>query len=436
MIEKSTKNHTIKIAILAEEPLKWGSGKHYFPVILDGYTWKIKDKSYRFETEYIYDTDILDGKLNISTYDVLLIPGGGVGDGLSIVKGFKSFRKVRKWKKNIADFIKNGGGCVGICGGAALITGLSTGIDSKPRTLVERLYNNSSIGISCVKHYYNNLSMPIFSLFQSKYPEQIGAMAYVFSFAPGETENGTYIHSGGVPIDFQLHKDNPIFSDISKDTERIRWWGGPAIFIPKNPDRDVKILARYPKLDLSENKNTKIYAWKYTSGIHGIIRGMFRAAKIIKKENNSLRNLLLYAFFLSGNWKKTEKLIELDLSNKPCMTSEIYPNENKGRIILSTPHPEYMIWWGGNIEEVPDTKNNDMAHGFHKWKNIKPLSKTLADELTYTWWIVRRMTAWAAKIPDDHMPSITKEIIKEKTQEIINDNIYWDGSLIDQMNNI
>ena len=33
--KKYSINNIIKIAILAEEPLGWGSGKHYFPVILN-----------------------------------------------------------------------------------------------------------------------------------------------------------------------------------------------------------------------------------------------------------------------------------------------------------------------------------------------------------------------------------------------------------------
>ena len=48
----------IRVAILAEEPIGWGSGKHYFPIILDGYKWEINKKTYKFSTCYIYDKDI------------------------------------------------------------------------------------------------------------------------------------------------------------------------------------------------------------------------------------------------------------------------------------------------------------------------------------------------------------------------------------------
>jgi len=56
---KSEKEETINIAILAEEPVGWGSGKHYFPLILDGYQWTVDDKTYTFSTTYIYDSCLL-----------------------------------------------------------------------------------------------------------------------------------------------------------------------------------------------------------------------------------------------------------------------------------------------------------------------------------------------------------------------------------------
>ena len=142
MLNKNIKKRIIKVAIHAEEPLGWGSGKHYFPVILDNYTWSSDDTSYKFSTSYIVDKDIMKGKLNITNYDVLLVPGGGVGDGQAIVKGFNSYGKVRRWKKNIANFIKEGGGYVGICGGTALITGLNTGHDKSSATFTERQYDD------------------------------------------------------------------------------------------------------------------------------------------------------------------------------------------------------------------------------------------------------------------------------------------------------
>jgi phosphoribosylformylglycinamidine (FGAM) synthase-like amidotransferase family enzyme len=106
----------LRIAILAEEPLGWGSGKHYFPVILDDYSWKAGGRTYRFACQYIYDRDILADRLVVKDYDVLLVPGGGCGDGQAVAKGFTFLGRVRRWKKKIRAFVEAGGGYVGVCG--------------------------------------------------------------------------------------------------------------------------------------------------------------------------------------------------------------------------------------------------------------------------------------------------------------------------------
>ena len=51
--KKSIRN--IKIAVLSDEPLGWGSGKNYFPAILNGYIWEVKNNHYQFKTNYISD---------------------------------------------------------------------------------------------------------------------------------------------------------------------------------------------------------------------------------------------------------------------------------------------------------------------------------------------------------------------------------------------
>lgn len=438
--EKNPQNKKIKIirvAILAEEPLGWGSGKHYFPVILNEYSWKTKTgTTYKFSATYIYDKDILQGKLNVSNFDVLLVPGGGVGDGEAVAKGFNHMRKVKRWKYQICKFIKEGGGYLGICGGVALVTGLTTESDKKPKTFLEKRYDKSSLNITCATSYYKDLAFPLFYLFQYKNPEKIGAMAYVFSFAPGQTVDGTKIYTGGVPIDFKILNSNSIFSDYPSKTVRIRWWGGPALLIPEKPDREIKVVAQYPRMELSENTTQKIYAWRYTGGLIGLLKAFLKALSMVKQENEGLKNVLMYTYFMAGPWKPTNRLIELNFSNKACMTTEIYPNENKGRIFLCTAHPEYMVWSGGHIEEVEYNGDNCLATGLHRWKDINLISETVNDSLTHTWWVVRRITAWTAKVPDKDLPPIEKGKINQQVEPIIKNNIYWDGTLINQIKNI
>jgi hypothetical protein len=427
----------IRVAILAEEPLFWETcALHFFPVILNEYEWTTHNITYRIHTSFIYDKDIRKGKLNTSNYDVLLIPGGGVGDGHSIMKGFTFLPSVKKWKKKIQDFVKAGGGCIGFCGGASLITNLSTGSDRSPTTFVERSYNKSSLGVSCVTSYYKHLAFPLLYPFQRAHPENVGTTAYVFSFAPTKTEDGRFLHTGGVPIDFHLSKDHPLFLDFPHETERIRWWGGQALIVPENPGREITILARYPNKELHENKATQIHAWTYTGGIHGLLFALCKAFRYIKAEHISLRNLLMCTYYFAGTWRLTDKFIESGLAGRPSMTAELYPNENKGRIILCTAHPEYMVWLDGHIEEHPKQRFICLADGLYRWKQIGPLSESLDDEMTHTWWIVRRFIAWVGKVPDNHLPPIEKQKISGEAKKILSKNIYWDGSLLNVMENI
>ena len=94
-----------------------------------------------------------------------------------------------------------------------------------------------------------------------------------------------------------------------------------------------------------------------------------------------------------------------------------------------------MIWYGGHIIESSNKKNS-LASGLHKWINIDKLSTTLENELTHTWWIVRRIVAWAAKVDDDSMPPIDYNENNKNIKKIVNQNILWDGTIIDQMKNI
>ncbi|MEM0493637.1 MAG: hypothetical protein QXS02_06775, partial [Candidatus Thermoplasmatota archaeon] len=343
---------------------------------------------------------------------------------------------IRKWKKMIQEFVKSGGGCIGFCGGASLITNLSVGEDRRPTTFVERQYNKSSLGISCITAYYKHLALPLFYPFQRTHPENIGTTAYVFSFYPAEMNDGRYIHTGGVPIDFKLNKSHPVFADHHRDTERIRWWGGQALLVPDKPDRDVHILAWYPSRELHEQDSTRIHAWVYTGGLHGLIRAFFKSLKYLKKEKLSLSNLFMCTYFFAGNWVKTDKIIESAIAGRPAITAEIYPNENKGRIVLCTAHPEYMIWYGGRIEERNGDGFTCLADGLYRWRDIEPLSRSLDDEITHTWWIVRRLIAWVAKVPDEHLPPIEKQVLSDDIKNKLSKNIIWNHTVLNVMENI
>lgn len=426
---------TIRVAVLASEPLGYGSGKHYFPTLLDGYRWTAGGRSYRFTARYVYDEDVAEGRVTKADYDVFLMPGGGVGDGEAVTKAFKAVPSVKRWRRALQDFVKGGGGYVGVCGGAALMTGLDTGRE-RPHSLLERFYDASALGLSCVKSYYNDLSLPILTALQRRYPERVGATSYVFSFAPGVTKDGKRIHTGGVPVDFDVAKDNPLFGDYPEARMRMRWWGGPGLVVPMFPDREVKVLARYPNPDFSQDPRTRAAAWRYVGGLLGALRGAKDAVKTILRDKLSWSDIVTYTYYLAGPWEKSARNIDLDCAGRPAITAEIYPNEHQGRIVLSAPHPEYMVWWGGEIGEVPESRSVCLGEGMHQWTGIEPLSETVQRELTYSWWVVRRMVAWAAKVPDDAMPPIEEGQLDDAGRAIVETNVFWDGTLHDQMRNI
>ncbi len=435
--EREIKTKIIRIAILKSEPLFWTTASiNFFNVILNNYTWKKNNSTYNMISKELSDKDILNGELNNINFDILLIPGGGVGDGHSITKGFNSSIKVKKWKKKIQNFVKEGGGCIGFCGGAALITPLSTGENRKPRTFVERQYNKSSLDISCFISYYRHLAFPLFYIFQYKHPEKIGTTAYVFSYEPGKTKDGKRIHTGGIPIDFIVDKNNPIFSDYPYSTIRIRWWGGQSLLIPKNQDRQYSILATYPNQELHENNETRIHAWRYIGGLRGLISAFLRALSYVKENKLKIFETAMTSFYLAGDWKLSNKIIETHFANKPAITTEIYPNKNQARITLITAHPQYMIWNGGNIIEKNDNEFNCLAKGLYKWENIEKFKGSIDDYITNTWWLVRRLVAWTAKVKDRDLPPIIQQKLTDSEMSILSSNIFWDGTLKNIIENI
>lgn len=395
--ENSSEINEVRIAILFEEPIRgWGSGKILFVAALENYQWTVGEKTYKFTLTEIYDKDIVRGKLNTENFDALLVPGGGVGDGESLVKGFKHLPRIKRWKNEIVSFVEDGGGYNGYCGGV----GLMSHFDRTPESLVEWQYERSTLGASCVKIFLPDTAAD---------RSNPGSTAYMWGYQePLDyecVEDFVNLRSG-IPLDTQIMKDNPIFDDFSEDSSPVSWISSPALVVPNDPDREVTILARYPVEEVSENESTMIHEWRYTGGIRGYIRGFLEGIKLCRELKEPLINAVSYTGFFAKDWERTDKVVELNYSNRPCMTSEIYPNENEGRIVLSGPHPEYPVWFGGRIQEREDTDDNCIINGHYTWVDIIPSEETPEDEMSHTWWMVRRQIAWAAKVPDNDLPPV------------------------------
>ncbi len=383
----------IKVAVLTGNRLMF-SGHEKFLKMFTNYKWVVGNIQYTLDVKQITDKDIFLGKLNIKNFDLIVVPGGGVGDGEALVRCFPTVKNFL-WKNSFARFIKNGGGYFSVCGGTALITDL----DKKPISLLEYAYEKSGFGVTCVKSHYKTIGLPIFCQIGRLPPSYVGVGGYVFYSGWNASDENISQHSG-VCFDCQINNDNPIFDDFLESFRRMAWEGGPSLTVPEDPDRSVTVLAYYPTEEMSENVSTKIHAWKYVGGIPGIIKG---ALKSIKNDYDSwVVGNLGDIFTFATDWEMTDEIIQSDFSDKPAMTAEIYPNENQARIILSAPHIESKIWWGGQIVEKNDTDDNNLWDGLHGWVNV-----TSKSGLEYNYWINRRCVAWVSKIvPDNDLPPV------------------------------
>ena len=396
-LEDTKEEINVRIAMLSEIPLGWDifAADAYIP-ILDDYQWTVGNKTYKFVLTKIYDKDIIEGKLTTENFDMLLVPGGGVGDEESIVKGtLPNIRpKVIKWKRNIANFIKDGGGYAGYCGGTALMCEL----EKKPETALEKNYHKSAIGVSSVKIYYKDVANYYICLLKKDGWKRIGPAMYLL----GEG----YPTYNGLCFDVPIDNNHPITDDFIGETCRVRWIGGPGLIPPEDPSNNIAILGRYPDEKVCENESMKIHYWKYTGGMLGLVKGLFKAVKWCKTNNCSISNALLSILEFSYDWNPTDEYVDLNQSDKPCMTVEEYPNKNKGRIVLNAFHPERNVWWGGFHQESPDTEKNCLAERFFKLTDFTPFNETQENETTHTWWMVRREIAYAAKVPDNDLPPL------------------------------
>jgi len=120
----------------------YGRTKHFVFALRD-YSWKVGDVTYTFTPSLITTKSILFGELSKENYDLLIYPPDTADEHL-IYTGFSRLPKNNLRVKKINEFIEQGGGYFGACGGA-LIAG---GMKNKPKTFLERSMKKSQLGIS------------------------------------------------------------------------------------------------------------------------------------------------------------------------------------------------------------------------------------------------------------------------------------------------
>jgi len=313
------------------------------------YEWKINSTIYRFNVTVLNEEDIrgkTKTKLTNENFDVLLISGAA---RTYLQNGFNL-----KWRKGIQDFIANGGGYIGICGGAIAA---SMGYE-KPRNAYYRYVNQ---GVLRLANIYVDDDLD---------GEWQYALKHEFNVSFLNVESIPYPSAIDLNTTVEKNPDNVVFSVYDKGYRHIKYGGGPGMY--NASFEDPKLGQVIPLLTYNEEPmiTKPIHYWILTP--HGF--------KIWKNVTTSLKGT--YAGIATTY-------------------------NNSGRIVLFGPHPEdTFTTLNGTIKEY-------LGHGFPLHRGPKKYAFSYYGELNfaYNWWIIRRAVAWCARLPNDQLPPVDNKFV-------------------------
>ena len=434
------------------DDIRWGLYDYdlYNEAYTFPYCFEVEDKIYKITIEPI---DYY-WQINKTYIDVLLIdaiPDLQFFLGVSLWSNNPIFMKARD---NLNTFIKDGGGYIGYCGGASLP--LRFADSSSINTWLEI---NENLNYFLDDEYFSkvglqwNSGIPILDEYLYPYrwgkwgnqPENVGCFAWAF-------ENETY---HGVPMKMKITNDgssHPIFKDFHSDEIVIGWAGGPAFKIISE-DEDIVELAFYLD-DLSEDEETKTNAWSFKpeflknllKKIKNIINpGNFQNPEELKLKWWSILDQILHSY---PTWKYTnEELQDGHEHGLSHITIDNYINEEGGRIVLDGSHPLKDLFnkhGTFDYQHAPES-SNPYFQDLYEWYNevaeqpLDPETDLYPSDLK---WYQLRQIAWAAGIPDTHMPPVygesqvidfdstsQSEVLTIKCAVELEKN--WDGAYLD-----
>jgi len=155
------------------------------------YEWEVHGVHYKMVVERVDSQEVVGGKLNTDNYDVLFIGASGR----------QYFQGVtEKWKEGVKNFISSGGGYVGICGGANIV---SMGVEH-PRYFLDKVINKAVLGL--VPVYLND--------------DQDEEWQYLWK------DTG----KDHIPVEIGIDTGNILFSGYRKDSICITYGGGAGMY--------------------------------------------------------------------------------------------------------------------------------------------------------------------------------------------------------------
>ena len=316
---------------------------------LDDYNWSVNETTYRFKAIFISDKEILGiGKnsLNNENFDLLIIGAESrqflINERL-LLSHDRSYLNLssRKWTQNIRDFVANGGGYIGICGGANIA---SQGMPVYPdRASILDILSLRVEHLGIANIYVNN--------------QQWEEWQYAWKIAVGK--EGTHL---GVPINISVDDSHTIYSDFAEGQRNILWFAGPGMFDANVQDEklgEVIPLSYYLEEPMDK---APLHMWRLT----------FKGYKPFYD-------------------------IQTDIKGQYASIATVY--NNSGRVVLFGPHPEYAPFEGGNFNEFRCFFKFGVSDRYvYNWSEVNHLPDD------YNWWILQRCTAWVAQLPDKNLP--------------------------------
>jgi len=429
----------------------WDTYAETIPDFQD-YQWTVNNTGYKIKLIYTTTDDTLSDYDELIKYDVLIVYGQ---HSEPYDYFFASGEDKDEWEEindNLRNFIINDGrGYLGHCGGAAWAVELINDVKTwEEKTLDSLSFLKDDIGIKALfyagqpvldEYCYPGDNFLLRVLMRINFRRWIDKIdnkpTYVGNNAYWQYQIRDYGQShagfGGVPINLEVRDENhPIFSDYLDDSWLVRWNGGPGFLLPRDDNPEISDLAGFQSGEeyMSDNENTKIYAWtckpqsaKEWHEFGRYIKKYFQRLIDKSVEPYSLDEFVSDLYIERRNltdWWPTNYPIKPDSQEYPALVAIDFSKsqQNGGRVALSAVHPEYSHWnrTGNYIDNVINTTHNKQWEGLIEWRNDmgtpedKEDYRLLTQEEDYIYeneWFLRREVAWASgQVPDEHMPPV------------------------------
>lgn len=321
----------------------FGRNNHYIEELLN-YSWTATSQSHRFNVTII-DADDVSGMANVSLtterFDVFII---GASADSYLIDGLNP-----TWKHNVQQFVANGGGYLGICGGA---NAASMGFEH-PRNWFQRRVNHGALGLADI--YIND--------------RFLGEWQYLLKYGWGsDGDYGPGRTASYISVNTTVNEapDNVIFKDYQESYRYISYAGGPGMYPADTADS---------------------------------IRGALIPLLTYNEEPMETKPIHYWRPSLTG-WKIAAN-VTTDLYGTFAGVATTY---NDGRVVLYGPHPEDGVVVNGTIHEYRDYGIPSFFFPIETYV-FNYVGTSLGE--TYNWWIVRRSVAWAADLSNGELPPIT-----------------------------